>query len=496
MIIGKVPGVLIFCLVLTVRTVAQIPDSIQTAFDKSTSPAERIPVLKHIGEWYLSKRDTTAIRYFKELILLSDQTQDPLLKCYAYYRMGVCRYHQNDIKGSTSLYFLGLEATGSSLVFDEMRAKLNNAIGWNFSLLGHHQNSLKYLRRAESYAKSSDPQTIGLILNNKGVVYKNLNLYDSALLSFQKSLRWNRQIEDQRQVRFNLNNIGTVLLKLERLKESKIYLTEALSLNGIAHDTLEMVNNLINLSQISVYEDSLKKANVQLTQAMALSKASQGLDQQRRIYFLLTALSEKQEKYKDALMFQKEYYNLTDSLYRKEGAAHVTEVEAKYMNLVKENELREARERVATQQFYLSMILGSLFITFMVIFFLVKAIRSRKMSELRLLKLNEEVKKQSEELLRANKAITEANESLERLVEYRKEVIQNQNRRIDHFSFVNSHEIRGPLATLMGLLGLLYEEKSPEKSRQIMGFLKITSTKLDKIIRRVGQELEKEKERE
>lgn len=491
----NVRGIIIFYIViLTGSTFAQAPDSLESTLRATASVAERIPVLKHVGEWYLSKRDTTAIRYFKELLLLSDQSKDPLIKPYAYYCMGVIRYQQNDIRESTSLYFQGLASTNTSSVFNEMRARLYNGVGWNFNLLGQHENALKYLRHAESYANPGNHQLLGLILNNSGVAYKNLEQFDSALLCFQKSLVLNRQIPDQRQARFNLNNIGSVLMALNRLKESKTYLTEALVLNSTALDTLEIVNNLINLSLISVNEDSIEKANSQLTHALFLAKANNVLDQQRRIYFSLTSIYERQKKYEEALRFQKEYYKLTDSLYRKDGAAHAIDVEAKYRNLVRENELQEAQEHVADQRFYLSVIIGVLLITLIVIFFLGKMIRARKMNEQELLKLNAEIKSQSEALLQANKAITEANESLERLAQYRTEVIQNQNRRIKHFSFVNSHEIRGPLATLMGLLGLLYEEKSPEKSQQILRFLKITSAKLDKIIRRVGQELEKEKE--
>src|SRR6187431_36905 len=92
-------GLLIFCLVTIVsNTRAQSSDSLQQKLNSTTTVESRIALLKHIGEWYLSKQDTAAIRYFEELVVLSDQSNDPLLKAYAYYRLGVCRYQQNDIK--------------------------------------------------------------------------------------------------------------------------------------------------------------------------------------------------------------------------------------------------------------------------------------------------------------------------------------------------------------------------------------------------------------
>jgi tetratricopeptide (TPR) repeat protein len=488
-------GILIFFLVVLVScTFAQSPENFKSALRSATRAEKRIPLLKEAGEWYLKKRDTAALRYIEELVKLSGRSKDPVLRAYAYYRMGVCRYQQNDIRRSTSLYFQGLEHTHDLPEFDDMRARLYNGVGWNFSLLGKNESALRYFRQAESYASPDNPQLVGLILNNRGVAYKNLDRHDSALVAFEHSLVQNRKISDQRQTRFNLNNIGSVLMALMRFKESREYLYEALTLNSTAGDTVEIINNLINLSLINIHEDSLEKAEVQLTRARSMAKAIHSLDQQRRVYFSLTSISESQKKYEQALHFQKAYYKLTDSLYRKEGIEHSLKAEAKYMNLEKENELQEAREHVVEQRFYLSIIIGALLITFIVIFFLGRLVRTRKTNEQELLKLNAEIQKQSQELLAANKAITEANEALEQLVKYRTEVIQNQSKRLSHFSFVNSHEIRGPLATLMGLLGLLYEEKSPEKSKQILGFLKITSAKLDKIIRSVSRELEKENE--
>ncbi|HZX73368.1 MAG TPA: tetratricopeptide repeat protein, partial [Cyclobacteriaceae bacterium] len=392
----------------------------------------------------------------------------------------------------TASYFQGLESTKATSEYNELRARLYNALGWNFGLIGNHENSLRYLHQAELYASSENAQLIGLILNNKGVAYKNLKRYDSALLTFEKSLQFNRKVADTRQVRFNLNNMGSVMVETKRFKESKAYLREAMELNRKAQDTIEIVNNLINLSLVFVQEDSMWLSQSQLEEALRLAKQIHSLDQQRRVYFSLTNLSERQHRYEEAMSFQKEYYKLTDSLYRHEGIAKVMEAEAKYIGLRKESELQEARQRVVEQRFYLSIIVGLLLVTFIVIFFLGKMVRAKKANEQELIKLNTEIQKQSEELLRANKAITEANEALEQLVQYRSEVIQNQSKRISHFSFVNSHEIRGPLATLMGLLGLLYEEKSPAKREEILGFLKITSTKLDKVIDRVSRELEKE----
>jgi len=479
--------------VLCASLQAQSLDSLKLLLNSANQPAERLPLLKQLSEGYLNQRDTAAIKYFEELVELSPFSDDPLLAAYSYYKMGVCRYQQQDIKRSTDLYFKGLESTQAAPQFNEIKARLYNAIGWNFNLLEKQLNALKYFNLAERYGKSVDnPQLKGLILNNKGVTYRHLGKLDSALFSFEESLSINRKINNQRQIRFNLNNISTALFDLKRFNEARTYLNEVLTLNLEAKDTVEIINNLINMGIIDFNQGARPEAKIRLSKALALAEKNNSLEQQRRIYASLISLSEQNRNYEDAFRYQRKFYVLTDSLYRKESIDKILEIEARYNSLQKDRDLQEARRNVIEQRLFLSIIIGALLVTIVIIFFLWRLIRVKRANEKILIDLNHEIQAQAEELRQANEEIHVTNEKLEELVKNRTEVIQLQNNRLLQFAFMNSHKIRGPLATLIGLLNLLQDGKSADHSQEILSYMKSTASKMDEIVNEVSRELEKE----
>lgn len=476
-----------------ISVTGQSIDSLKRLLEDAEQPSERISLLRQLGDAFMATRDTSALQYFEELIALSESSGDPLLKPYAYYRMGVCWYNQNNIQRSTDLYFKGLEASKDSKEFNEIKAKLYNAIGWNFNLMERDDAALKYLKKAEIFAKPlNNAQLLGLIVNNKGVVYRHFGKFDSALVYFQQSLAINREINNQRQVRFNLNNIGNALFDLKRFTEAKAYINEALLLNLESQDTVEIVNNRFNLGVISLEEKKFEEAKELLNNALILAIANKSLDQQRRIYSTLTDLSRQTNNFKDAFQYQNEFYRLTDSLYRKETTAKILETEARYNSLQKENDLQEAKRKVVEQRFYLSVIVGVLLITLVIIFFMWRLIKLKRANEKLLLNLNNEIQTQAEELRQANEEISVTNENLEQLVKNRTEIIRLQNERLIQFAFMNSHKIRAPLATLIGLVNLLEDGKSAELNLEILTHLKTTTIRMDEIIGEVNRELEKE----
>jgi PAS domain S-box-containing protein len=65
--------------------------------------------------------------------------------------------------------------------------------------------------------------------------------------------------------------------------------------------------------------------------------------------------------------------------------------------------------------------------------------------------------------------------------------IKNSEKRLDDIAFINAHEVRAPLASIMGLLHLLDYEDVNENGKQILDRLKKASLELEKIIHKVSE---------
>ena len=106
--------------------------------------------------------------------------------------------------------------------------------------------------------------------------------------------------------------------------------------------------------------------------------------------------------------------------------------------------------------------------------------------------LEEIVENRTKELTEANSKLQTLNENLERMVEKRTEKINNQLQQMIKYADMNSHEVRAPLARLLGLVDLYNKEMDESTKCDLIKKIDENSQELDQIIRKMNRILEKE----
>jgi len=107
---------------------------------------------------------------------------------------------------------------------------------------------------------------------------------------------------------------------------------------------------------------------------------------------------------------------------------------------------------------------------------------------------NDELQRLNKELLGSNNEIKELNENLEKMVKERTDKINDQLKQLTRYAHMNSHEVRAPLARMLGLLQLIKREDDPDQLRELLQLLFNSSTELDIVIKEMNRLLEKEVE--
>ncbi|MDZ7755432.1 MAG: histidine kinase dimerization/phospho-acceptor domain-containing protein [Rhodohalobacter sp.] len=103
------------------------------------------------------------------------------------------------------------------------------------------------------------------------------------------------------------------------------------------------------------------------------------------------------------------------------------------------------------------------------------------------LKLGESLKKQVDE---QTKELQERNQTLERVLKD----IEEQNSILREVAWVQSHELRGPLSRMLGLIDVMknYDQfKSIKKEKsELLNEISIAANELDEMIRKLNTEIE------
>jgi ligand-binding sensor domain-containing protein len=104
----------------------------------------------------------------------------------------------------------------------------------------------------------------------------------------------------------------------------------------------------------------------------------------------------------------------------------------------------------------------------------------------------QEVVSQRDALSTMNTEIAKMNENLEKIVAERTRVLEDQNRRLSRYAFINAHKLRAPLASILGIINLLTLDDNEQDRALLLKNLKKSSVDLDRIVKSINKMLEEE----
>ncbi len=101
--------------------------------------------------------------------------------------------------------------------------------------------------------------------------------------------------------------------------------------------------------------------------------------------------------------------------------------------------------------------------------------------------------------LKESKLISEAqaekihnmNENLETIIQERTKELKKKNEALEEYAFINSHKLRGPVATILGLLNLFNYIDLKDEDREMINHISIASETLDKVVKDITKAIER-----
>ncbi len=118
-------------------------------------------------------------------------------------------------------------------------------------------------------------------------------------------------------------------------------------------------------------------------------------------------------------------------------------------------------------------------------------VRTRYVLTVKEIKARLALQASNKEILAQDEQIKSINENLETLVRERTLDLEKKNKALAETAFVNAHSLRGPVASILGLVFLLEKSALDEEVKEVITRLKASTEKLDATIGSIKETIER-----
>jgi len=364
----------------------------------------------------------------------------------AYRVTGIGQYYLNLPQDAINSYINALNCYNKD---NNLRgvAKVYNNIG-SLYRDNDYDRSLDFFQKALAIGdKLSDKSLIATAYLNLGNFYFRKNSYNQALKCYDQSETLFTKLQDSVNLIQCQQNRGVVYYKLHQLDLAEKMLTDAIT-KAKDKDLNESVASIdLTLTLLYIAQSKFDKADKAVTEGSAYALITKDEKMQNDFVYTRYQLEYKRKDYEHALFYLSQVYH-QDSVDKKTNLAsqlNLFEVKNKQEEEQKENELNLQRIQYENVRFWGAVTVAGLLV--ITIGLLVNNVKRKTLTNAQLTQLNSEVSRQKDNLDRVN-------HHLEEIIDERTKDLQIKNKKLSEYSSYLSHQIRGPIATLKGLMNL------------------------------------------
>lgn len=425
----------------------------------------------------------------------------------------------------------------SSIKYEKGMARSYNILGGINWAEGNYAVSLDfYLTSTQYYEKLGDRLGLAKCYNNIGEIYKKLNELDRALDYLLKAKTALEQTFGEDKSLLVYNNIAELYFLKGQLEEAEAYFNMVLQREELSTEFKDAYA-LTGLGDIATERRDFANAEQYYFDALAIRQQSkdnrgvsssylkigkmlndQGLHDSATIYFKKAQSASKsigakdlflesliglvktdsaKNDYKNALNTYFSYSLLRDSIFNVEKSEQIAKMQTAYETEILKRENDANLIKVKQQN---TIVIGVIMASILCLAMASAFYKQRKMQQTvnKLLAnknreiedRNKEIDAQAKRLLELNKSLENLNEGLEEKVKIRTQMLRKQNDVLSQYAFTNAHELRAPVANILGLIHLLEKTELTDKEKDVVIHLKKATDQLDNVIKEIRFKLE------
>ncbi|MBL4657157.1 MAG: tetratricopeptide repeat-containing sensor histidine kinase [Flavobacteriales bacterium] len=396
--------------------------------------------------------------------------------------IGVIHYDQGELKEALDHYLRSLEIQEKGNDPYAIAMTVNN-IGNVYKDLGNFKKSMSYYNWSlEIKEEIDDKHGLATTLNNIGLLHNNHQKYEQALEYYQKSIMIKEKIDDKHGLAMTINNVGLVYENLQQWNKALENYERSTELKEQIGDKFGMAMTLINIGAVYKNIGAFKKSVANLEKALSIAIDISSNAQKRDVYLRLSETYKVMGKGILALEYHMLYTAIKDKMMNEEGLKRIAEMEAKYQNkkkeqriviLRKDKQLQEAELR--KDRIIIWAFAGGLMLVGLLAFYLFRGYQQKQ-----------KVNKQLEDRVELKHLeISELVKRLKQEIEGHKKTqskLEAINAELNNFMYKSSHDLKGPLASIIGLTNMAQKQSTEKERLEYIGMISKSTHRLNGIL--------------
>ncbi|MFI5138830.1 MAG: tetratricopeptide repeat protein, partial [Sphingobacteriales bacterium] len=308
--------------------------------------------------------------------------------------------------------------------------------------------ALEFFEKSLAIAtKVSDDHLKANLYLNMGVVYYHKNSFNQALNFYDKSNALFTALNDSVNMLQCMQNKGVVYFNLHQFGLAESLLNEA-NKRAKQLDLNEPVASIdLTLADLYIAQDKFDDADKIINEGVIFSGIVKSEKIQSDFKYTRYQLELKRKNYGRAVAYLYDIYKQDSTTYMQSSSAQTTLIREQFTQQARqrENEILLQRQEYDRVKFWGVAIVAGLLLV--LVGLLIHNVKRKAKTNTQLTNLNAEVSRQKDNLDRIN-------HHLEEIIDERTQDLQIKNKKLSEYSSYLSHQIRGPIATLKGLMNL------------------------------------------
>lgn len=467
-------------------------DSLRQALQSTEVDSQRVSLLNEIAFYNISRdpivaKDDVLIAYNKAVSLEFEKGKARSLAVMGSVYWGFGNY-DNALK-----YYLDALKEYQNLDDTEGRSDCLNNIGEVYKKLGEYNNSLDYLKH--SLALKEKLEGVGkpaLSYSNLGELYTLMGSYDKAKECYNTAIKAAKKKNDIRVLAYATDGYGALLLELGEIDEAKKNFKDALESRKLLSDIRGMSYAYLNLGRAFLKSGQFDSSEFYFQSSLEYSLKSSANDVRAKVYKNMADLDSLKGDFHEAYFHLVNHDQLEDSVFNNEKSAQIARMQAEYENeiLRKENEKKEVEVSQRNTLIIAFIMLSFLTLALANAFYNQRTVQKKANRELSLKnehieKQNLEIQTQAIKLKTLNENLEELNHNLEEGIRKRTNQLEEQNKQLQDYAFIHAHELRAPVANILGLVELIRHADLSDKDKDTVEHLYSSTAQLDKVIQEI-----------